>query len=308
MCSIQFPRNIKEFISGIIPGLFIGLIPYIFTHPSEVYKYIDESSDETISSNLKLLVKLLFYWSLYFEGTPILWRFLLKKTQFWHRFTGKYTNEGLLVHHEIQDGLMVSVQHWVSTASVFYALISDNHAFFRFGALSEIAYELNDTFLILFNIGRNKGKPLLIKILLLLHHMFGLTVVAPFTLFYMNEPVVKTFFPALMFSGATLCSVLSLQYVPNIETKKGTICAILLHAFHLIEFVWLRWYIGFGDNEWIRLFDLVKHNNLFYRFSLFGGGSLIAFNTIITAIFTQRLFKVIFRLIKIERRPYSKIK
>ena len=281
-------RDLQYMSSGAFSTIFLGtLLQVAFVDPNYVYDFINASSDDTYASMLALLVKQTILWSLYLETTPVFWETCLERTAFWNRYHCKKTREGALIHDEIRDGLMVSLQHCTSASTIIYGFMNNNYAFVRFGATAEIAYEINDIVTIVFNLSRNKTKPMLIKILLLLHHFLAMLSI-PVFVNYLYLPDVQNIIMALTGSGAALCIMLPLQYIPNIRTRKGALTSFIMHSCHLSEFVYYRWYIGFGNNEWKNVVEVVEENPVIYFPFLGGALSMILFNTIVTLVFIER--------------------
>ena len=276
----DFPLIYNHLISGAMLGLFIRLI----IDPNYFYNVINSTSEDTFEL---LVIKQLIWWSLYLESTPSVWEMWLSKCNFWHRYTGKTTKEGALIHHEIRDGFMIFVQHFTSAATIIYGYNINNVAFIKFGATAEIAFEINDTITIITNSSRNKNKPFLIKTILLLHHSLGL-ISLPIFIYFSDFDNIQVQLISLMTSGAVLCLTLPVQYIPNIKTKSGAITSFIIHAAHLLEFAYLRWYIGFGNNEYRDLVNNIDNNSIaFYPF-VFGIICIILFNTIVSVIFVER--------------------
>lgn len=267
----------------------LGMVGGLFIQSRNIYDFISTSSDNTSLSIILLLLKQFMFWSLYLEITPQFWGMLLSKTIFWNRYHHKTTKEGTLIHDEIRDGIMISVQHIVSTLTTAYGFYYNNLAFARFGITAEIAYEINDIITIIFNLRRNKTKPILIKVVLLSHHFFG-TLTFPVFLYYLDVYYVQNVIMALIGSGTILCIMLPIQYVPDIKTIRGSRVSFVMHTIHLIEFVYMRWYIGFANNEWFKAIELVYPNYIVYPFVI-GISSIILFNIIITIIFFERFYK-----------------
>ena len=281
----DYPIIYNHVISGVILGLFLRGI----TDPNYYYNFIDSTSEDSIKL---LILKQLIWWSFYLEMTPAAWEMWLSKCNFWDRYTGKTTREGTLIHDEIRDGTMVFVQHFTSAATIIYGYYINNVTFIKFGITAELAFEINDTITIITSSGRNKNKPLLIKAVLLLHHSLGL-ITLPIFIYFSNFDNIQIQLTSLITSGAILCLTLPVQYIPNIKTKSGAIASCIIHAAHLFEFAYLRWYIGFGNNEYKDLLKIIDNDSSAFYPLVIGIICIILFNTIVSVIFVERCCKSI---------------
>ena len=95
------------------------------------------------------------------------------------RHTGTLTKLRLSAWYEILGHAMVAFQHGFGVILMTSGILLENSAMWRWGVVSEMAFEINDSFMCVLKLGRhNKTNPV-VQFFLVAHHLLGMVLGIP---------------------------------------------------------------------------------------------------------------------------------